>query len=246
VAKKRCLYLSALTLMLVATAAGCDTVSTLGVSDAGAGAVADADADRPIIDAPQTPSGEGGPPPRDCYSPENASGYDPAKNVVAAQPGACTAEAVAEGLRACTGVTANVDGCEAFKAGNLRCAGCLGLGSFNKDDAGKAILPAVLHRLDDGIYPNKEACVSVVLHNEAACGMAYVNQTICLLSACETCTTESSTCAARASEDVCEGAVVDPKGACGKAYLQGLAARSACQASDGPGTLAKVAAVLCE
>jgi len=191
------------------------------------------------------------PPPQDggpgCYDESTASGYDPAKATVAAQKGACTDATIAAGKTACLGQNATQATCDAFTKDNAACAGCLFSGG--KDASGKAILPAVVPFGDQSVIPNTDACAAVVLKNEATCGMAYVNETTCLLSACETCSASAdlNTCANFAAENVCANAIVDPAGACGKAYTDGKAqVDAACNGTAFDDTFAKVAAVLCK
>jgi hypothetical protein len=198
------------------------------------------------VDNPPDHPSEWGPDPAACYVPENATIYDAAHSVVAAQPGACTAEAVAEGLRACTGVTATGAACDAFKAENARCSGCLGFGIIQKDDAGNAIVPALVPLRGGGFSPNTAACTAVLLRNEATCGIAYVNEMTCIASCCDTCPADRTACEGRAADDACLGALVEPNGDCWNAYMAGLAAQSACKATSASDALAKVAAVLCQ
>jgi len=194
-------------------------------------------------DAP-TPLADGG----SCYLPDNAAGFDPAKVVVAAQKGACTAATVAEGKAACLGTSATQAKCDAFKAANATCAGCLGIGTINKDAAGKSIVPALVPFGDTSVLPNSDACAAITLKNEATCGIAYVNETTCLLSTCDTCASaDLQACANQSAEGACSAAVVDPNGACGKAYTDGKAAAdAACRGTGFDDTFAKVAAVLCQ
>lgn len=240
--KKLTFFASMIALFGLGAVAGCsdDPAPVSEKADTGPDARDSGDAKPPVVD----PGRDGG----SCYLPDNAAGFDPAKVVVAAQKGACTAATVAEGKAACLGTSATQAKCDAFKAANATCAGCLGIGTINKDAAGKSIVPALVPFGDTSVLPNSDACAAITLKNEATCGIAYVNETTCLLSTCDTCASaDLQACANQSAEGACSAAVVDPNGACGKAYTDGKAAAdAACRGTGFDDTFAKVAAVLCQ
>jgi hypothetical protein len=232
--------------------AACTTETTTSTPKADSGTTTDAgvkkDGSTTTTDGGNTTTTDGGNTTGPaCYDESTASGYDPAKATVAAQKGACTDATIAAGKTACLGQNATKATCDAFTKDNAACAGCLFSGG--KDASGKAILPAVVPFGDTSVIPNTEACAAVVLKNEATCGMAYVNETTCLLSACQTCAASAdlNACVDFAADNVCSPAVVDPNGACGKALTAGKAqVDAACTGTAFDDTFAKVAAVLCK
>lgn len=242
--KKLTFFASLIALFGLGAAAGC--------SDDPPAAKGDGLPDAPAIPVPRDGGGDGPKlivdPDRGCYLTENAAGFDPAKAVVAAQKGACTTATVAEGKAACLGTGVTQAKCDAFKAANATCAGCLGIGELNKDAAGKLIIPALIPFGETSVLPNSDACVAVALKNEATCGITYVNETTCLLATCDTCASaDLQICANKSAEGACSAAIVDPSGACGKAYAAGQAAAdAACRATGFDDAFAKVAAVLCQ
>jgi len=152
---------------------------------------------------------------------------------------------IADGAASCLGSDATQATCDAFIAAHEACAACLFVGTKEAD--GKTVLPAVLPLGRSDLRVNTEACFAVVLGNEAACGMAYLNEVTCLQTTCSTCTEmERRSCVSIAAECTCEAAVVDPEGTCGKA----LAAASdrldeKCRSATLLEGFAKVAPVLC-
>lgn len=169
---------------------------------------------------------------------------DPATSAVAAQPGACRHEDVAAGKGACLGASATQAKCDAFKAANATCAGCLGIGTINKDAAGKALLPALVPFGDSSVIPNTDACAAVVLENAATCGFAYIHETECLLTGCGF-SCPANECVQQA-ETACAPFFV-AETSCGKALKERSAEVDAgCTGTQFDDTFAKVAAVLCE
>lgn len=182
-----------------------------------------------------------------CYDAAAAGAYDQAKVVVAKQAGACTAQDIKDFQAACLGTAADQTKCDAFTKAKGTCSGCLFTGA-NKDASGKNILPALVPFGDTSVIPNTEACAAITLKNEATCGLAYVNETTCIISTCSTCEgADLNKCANASADDACTAALVDPNGACGKAYTAGQAqVDSACSGTAFDDTFAKVAAVLCQ
>lgn len=243
--KKLALFASMIALFGLGAAAGCSDHANPGIEKFDAPAIPvprDGGGDAPKMVVDPVDPGPG------CYLPDNAASFDAATVVVAAQKGACTAAIVAEGKAACLGTSPSQAKCDAFKAANATCAGCLGIGAVNKDADGKSIIPALVPFGEMSVLPNSDACVAVALKNEATCGIAYVNETTCLLATCDTCASaDLQSCANQSAEGACSAAVVDPNGACGKAYTDGKAtADAACRGTGFDDTFAKVAAVLCQ
>lgn len=153
---------------------------------------------------------------------------------------------IADGAASCLGSDATQETCDAFVGAHEGCAACLFVGT--KDAAGKTALPAVLPIGKFDIGPNTEACFAVVLGNEAACGMAYVNEATCLQSTCSTCTElERRSCVGTAADCICESAVVDPDGTCGKALVAASdRLDEKCRSTTLLEGFSKVATVLCK
>jgi len=235
-------FASLATLVGVASLSACTTTVTNTPTDGGT-ATADTGVKKDAGTGAETSTPVG---PVACYDEAAAGAYDPAKVTVAAQKGACTDADIAAFSAACFGNGTQAT-CDQFTKDKPACSSCLFLGDA-KDAAGKNILPALVPFGDSSVIPNTEACTAITLKNEAACGVAYVNETTCLVSSCATCAdADFDSCVNSAADNVCADVLVDPAGTCGKAVTDNKAAvDAACSGTAFEDTFAKVAAVLCK
>lgn len=164
----------------------------------------------------------------------------------ARRPGRCSAGEIATLKVAClTGL--NTPACSSAMMNNPTCTRCI-FGSLPGDDPTTVPVPAILVVGPSGAllpFINTPACASVVI-NRPECGLPIAKDSVCVQSACRTCSAaDDPACHAAARQDKCltEGIA---SSAC-RTAIDGAKAQweGACDATTVEATFDKVATELC-
>lgn len=178
-----------------------------------------------------------------CYVEADAATYKKEYSAPTKGQGKCTAATFAAFKAACFDMGATEATCKTWREGNADCNACLLGGAA---DSGSLVLPAIILGSGGIVSSTFAACAYTVAGADPTCARAAMDNSLCVISACGTCTDNATlqACGTEADEGACKASA--PAAACDTAAMAKQAEiDAACKGADFDATLEKTALYFC-